>query len=74
MSLKNVVGNETYTVWVDMLKTLVPHGRTHRLSVVVASMLAYANHCVDDNEDIDSTSETLIALRNAVYDPAASRG
>jgi hypothetical protein len=41
-SLQDVVGKETYTVWVDMLRELVPDGRTHRLSVVVAGMLQYA--------------------------------
>jgi hypothetical protein len=42
-SLESVVGEKTYSVWVDMLKELVPHGRTHRLSVVVAGMLQYAS-------------------------------
>ncbi|MCC7188702.1 MAG: hypothetical protein IT312_08170 [Anaerolineales bacterium] len=41
-SLQDVVGKETYDVWVDMLRELVPNGRTHRLSVVVAGMLEYA--------------------------------
>ncbi len=41
-SLQDVVGKETYTVWVDMLRELVPDGRTHRLSVVIAGMLQYA--------------------------------
>ena len=41
-SLQDVVGKETYAVWVDMLRELVPDGRTHRLSVVVAGMLHYA--------------------------------
>jgi hypothetical protein len=41
-SLQDVVGKETYSVWVDMLRELVPDGRTHRLSVVVAGMLQYA--------------------------------
>lgn len=36
------VGKETYSVWVDMLRELVPNGRTHRLSVVIAGMLQYA--------------------------------
>jgi len=40
--LEKLVGHETYTTWVQMLKTLVPHGRTHRLAVVVAGMLQYA--------------------------------
>jgi len=41
-SLQDIVGKDTYTVWVDMLRELVPDGRTHRLSVVVAGMLQYA--------------------------------
>ena len=41
-SLQDVAGKETYDVWVDMLRELVPAGRTHRLSVVVAGMLIYA--------------------------------
>ncbi|MDP3936539.1 MAG: hypothetical protein Q8R92_00190 [Deltaproteobacteria bacterium] len=31
-----------YATWVDMLRVLVPHGRTHRLSVVIAGMLQHA--------------------------------
>ncbi len=40
--LKDVVGGKVYEVWVEMLKQLVPDGRTHRLSVILASMLQYA--------------------------------
>ena len=36
-----------------MLKKLVPHGRTHRLSVLVASMLAYASSVASSRGDID---------------------
>lgn len=42
-SLKSVVGHKTYAVWLDMLKTLVPGGRTHRLAPLVAGMLRYAS-------------------------------
>jgi hypothetical protein len=41
-SLQDVVGKETYSVWLNMLREIVPDGRTHRLSVVVAAMLHYA--------------------------------
>jgi hypothetical protein len=37
--VKSVVGTKAYNVWLDMLRCLVPHGRTHRLSVLVAGML-----------------------------------
>jgi hypothetical protein len=41
-SLRPLVGTRVYNVWVDMLRRLVPHGRTHRLSILVASCLQYA--------------------------------
>ena len=41
-SLKIVVGQETCDVWVDMLRRLVPDGRTHRLAPMIAGMLHYA--------------------------------
>jgi len=40
--LKATVGAKIYGVWLDMLQTLVPGGRTHRLAVLVAGMLHYA--------------------------------
>ena len=52
-SLEEVVGKETYALWVDMLHRLVPEGRTHRLSVVVAAMLQYAYLLATDNLDDD---------------------
>lgn len=42
-SLKPIVGEQTYAVWIDMLKQLVPQGRTHRLAVVIAGMLQFAS-------------------------------
>jgi hypothetical protein len=41
-NLGAVVGADTYAVWVRMLRELVPNGRTHRLSVMLAGMLHYA--------------------------------
>jgi hypothetical protein len=41
-SLRAVVGARVYNVWLEMLRRLVPHGRTHRLSILVASCLQYA--------------------------------
>ncbi len=57
-SLKAVVGQETYSVWVNMLRTLVPDGRTHRLSVLVAAMLQYAYSIADEqgHKDLDENS------------------
>jgi len=41
-TLSSVVSAQTYSVWLEMLHSLVPDGRTHRLSIVVASMLRHA--------------------------------
>jgi len=41
-TLQSLVGPSTYGVWVNMLKILVPGGRTHRLAPLVAGMLQYA--------------------------------
>ena len=58
-SLQDVVGKETYDVWVDMLRELVPDGRTHRLSVVVAGMLQYALEVADSDSEELSVSKSL---------------
>ena len=63
-SLQDVVGEKTYSVWIDMLRTLVPDGRTHRLSVVIAGMLQYtfemAEKMTDKNEDVHSVAMSVI--------------
>ena len=52
-SFKTVVGEETYSVWVAMLRALVPGGRTHRLSVLIAAMLQYAYSVADEKRKKD---------------------
>ena len=59
-SLQDVVGKETYSVWVDMLRELVPGGRTHRLSVVIAGMLLYALEVADGDSEEPSVARSLI--------------
>ena len=41
-SLKDVVGEEVYSVWTQMLHEIVPDGRTHRLAPTIAAMLQFA--------------------------------
>ena len=60
-SLQDVIGKETYAVWVDMLRELVPDGRTHRLSVFLAGMLQYAL-TIAENLDEDELEEDSVAL------------
>jgi hypothetical protein len=60
-SLQDVVGKETHDVWVDMLRELVPDGRTHRLSVVLAAMLHYAT-VIAEGLDEDELEDGSVAL------------
>lgn len=60
-SLQEVVDEDTYSVWVDMLRRLVPDGRTHRLSVLLAGMLQYAL-TIAENLDEDELEEDSVAL------------
>jgi len=64
-SLQDVVGKETYGVWVDMLRELVPDGRTHRLCVVIAGMLEYA---VNKSMQIEHRSEEEHSVAMSLID------
>ncbi len=55
-----VVGEDTYAVWVRMLRELVPDGRTHRLSVMLAGMLDYAAAIAAADQD-ERENERLLA-------------
>lgn len=70
-SLQDVVGKETYVVWVDMLHELVPDGRTHRLSVVIAGMLHYATAIAEriDEDELEDNSVALSLINANVMDP-----
>ena len=72
MSLQEIVGKETHTVWVEMLRQLVPEGRTHRLAPLVAGMLQYASTLAyekyGDNPEEGSAAQILLEASEA-YDP-----
>jgi hypothetical protein len=72
MSLKQIVGAETYKVWLEMLRQLVPDGRTHRLAPLVAGMLQYASVIAyekyGENPEEGSVAHALF-LASEVYDP-----
>lgn len=74
-SLKTVVGPETYAVWVDMLRRLVPEGRTHRLAPLVAAVLSYAVEVAAEQEQEDDDEDSVAqVLQDAaeITDPAES--
>lgn len=65
-SLKDLVGEQVYAVWLKMLKTLVPEGRTHRLAPLAAAMLQYAASVANDQEadELEENSAAQV-LRSA---------
>lgn len=66
--LQEVVGPQTYTTWVEMLRRLVPDGRTHRLAPLVAGMLQYATAVALESA---GENEVGMGLQEATeaYDP-----
>lgn len=66
-SFRAVVGADTYELWVRMLRKLVPDGRTHRLSVMLAGMLQYAAvmAAASRDEDEDSLAASLLEATEA---------
>jgi hypothetical protein len=72
-SFAEIVGADTYAVWIRMLQELVPHGRTHRLSVLLASMLHYtASVAVAERKDEreDNSLATSIIQASEAGDPS----
>jgi hypothetical protein len=66
--IKAVIGAKIYNVWLDMLKSLVPHGRTHRLSVMVAGMLQYAQKVAYKKAESNSKARKLAETFEDAFD------
>lgn len=60
--IRNVVGSKNYSVWLEMLRRIVPSGRTHRLSVVVASMLQIAYEIAQEREESNAKARRLSSI------------
>ena len=66
--IEAVVGTKIYSTWIDMLKKLVPHGRTHRISVVIASMLQYAHTIAYEKQNSSPEARKLLDMFDYAYD------
>jgi hypothetical protein len=71
--IKSVVGVKTYNVWIAMLQTLVPHGRTHRLSVVVGGMLQFTCQVAYKKEESCPKSRKFLSLYRPSLDDREKR-
>lgn len=75
-SLESLVGQDTYMVWVKMLRKLVPDGRTHRLAPLIAGMLQYAAAIAyeqaENASEQNSVAQTLVAA-SEVGDPESAQ-
>ena len=72
--IKDVVGSKNYNVWMEMLKRLVPGGRTHRLSVVVASMLQIVYEIAQEKEESNTKARELSDIFESAYEDNEESG
>jgi hypothetical protein len=66
--IKDVVGSKNYSVWLEMLKRLVPYGRAHRLSTVVASMLQVAYEMAQEKEESNAKARQLYSIFESAFE------
>src|SRR5437773_1747408 len=66
--LKVVVSEQVYSVWLDMLRRLVPEGRTHRLAPTIAAMLQYATDIASEKYGDDVEEGSVASRLRAAYD------
>ena len=74
-TLKNVVGADTYKVWVAMLRDLVPTGRTQRLGPMIAGMLQYAASRASESKlrEVEGTEAWSLMVASEIVDPDEAR-
>jgi hypothetical protein len=64
---KKIIGNNSYSVLLEMLKEIGPEARTHRISVVIGAMLRFAlNKCIIDGLD-DKICQALVTIDEEPY-------
>ncbi|ACV68821.1 hypothetical protein [Desulfohalobium retbaense] len=66
--IEEVVGKKVYGTWIDMLQKLVPEGITHRLAVVIAGMLRYAEIVSHEKQDKSLNARKLAEFFELSYE------
>ncbi len=73
-SFKTIVGEQTYTVWTDMLKRLVPEGRTHHLAPMIAGMIQYTYEIAYEQSSDDEITDSLVEVLSDIDEVFAPDG
>ena len=72
--VKAVTGPRVYCVWIEMLKRLVPYGRTHRLSVLVAGMLQHTYELAREKAVSNSRARKLAEIFESAFESPEGEG
>jgi hypothetical protein len=59
---KKIIGNQSYSIFLSLLKEIGSDARTHRISVVIAAMLRFALNKLDSDWEKGTLCEALVAL------------
>ncbi len=59
---KDIIGTQSYSTLLQVLKRIGPDARTHRISVVIAAMLRFALSKLPDDCDEGTLGHALITL------------
>ena len=64
--IKEILNQSEYEFLLELLKTLVPEGRTHRLAVFVAGCYHYIHHIADQKQKGNPTAERFTELADSL--------
>lgn len=64
---ESIVGKKIYSVFLEMLESIGPDARTHRICMVIAAMMRYARNELIDEYQEDPLANALIALDEEPY-------
>jgi hypothetical protein len=64
---KKIIGNPSYSQFLNLLQVIGPDARTHRISVVIAAMLRFALEKIYREEEDGELCRALMALDEEPY-------
>ncbi len=65
--LKEIIGDQQFLSFLDLLRNIGPEARTHRISVVIASLLRFAVNQLSPDCDDSSLAQALLMLDEEPY-------